>query len=77
MAAAGKKKAILAVDIKQATTVGSPLGGSTDAVEGDVVIVGTEISEEDAGFLCAAGIGVPCAPTLQAQRVKEKAGARK
>ena len=72
MAAADeKKKKIQAVDINRATTVGSPLGGSTDVRPGDVVVVGSEISEEDAGFLVASGLAESCDPALKVKREKE------
>lgn len=77
MAAEKREKKILAVDIKSPTVVASPLGGSVDAKEGDVFLVGTEVDEGDAGFLVAAGIAEACAPALKAEREKARAKAEK
>lgn len=77
MAAEDRKKKIVAVDIVTATTIGSPLGGSTDAKAGDVVIVGNDITEDDAGFLVASGIALSCAPALKVEREKKAIEAAK
>ena len=65
-----EKKKILAIDIKRSTVVTGLAGGSRDAFEGDVLSVGTDVSEADAGFLIACKKAVSCAPGLKAERAK-------
>jgi len=66
-----KTKQISAVDIKRATTVASPTGGSTDVQKDAVLLVPNEISQDDARYLCAMGKAEPCDPKLKATRAKD------
>ncbi|MCF6178910.1 MAG: hypothetical protein L3J63_05900 [Geopsychrobacter sp.] len=76
MAKADKKK-IFAIDIKRSTVVTGLAGGSRDAFEGEVLIVGQEVSEADAGFLIACKKAESCPVALKSKREKQAAGALK
>ncbi len=65
-----KLKQITAVDIKRATTVALPTGGSNDVQKGAVLLVPNEISQDDSRYLCAMGKAEPCDPKLKAERAK-------
>lgn len=67
---AKEQKKIFAVDITRATTVGLPVGGSRDVIREEVLIVGTDISPDDAQYLVAIGKAVPCEPALKDKRAK-------
>lgn len=70
---AKQSKKITAVDIRRPTTVAGLAGGSRDVERGDVLIVGQELSSEDALFLVSAKKAEPCEPALKEKRAKEKA----
>lgn len=64
---------IEAVDIKKASVIGLPEGGSKDVFPGAVLLVGKgrDISEDDARFLIAGKRAAACEPELKAERAKE------
>lgn len=65
---AKEQKKIFAIDIKRATTVGVPTGGSVDVEKGAVLLVPNEVTPDDAGYLVALGKAVACDPRLKAER---------
>jgi hypothetical protein len=68
-----EKKKIMAVDITRATTVANPQGGAIDVRKGAVLLVGSEVTSEDAAYLVALGKASPCAPGLKTERAKAAA----
>lgn len=70
---AKKQGNIAAIDIKRGTTIGLPTGGSFIASPGDVLLVGKEISLDDARYLCGMDKAEPCKVELKVERAKEKA----
>lgn len=67
-----KGKEFLAVCVTRNTTVGGSSGGSVEVEKGDVLLVGRDVSKEDALYLCAIKKAVPCDPAQKAKREKSK-----
>lgn len=72
-----EQKKLFAIDIKRATTVAVPTGGSVEVLPGAVLLVPGEVSGEDASYLIALGKGVACEPKLKAERAKASSADKK